>query len=164
MANIKKTNHICFSENGLEKLKEILKSYPTSQASLLPLLHLAQKEIGYIDDEVSAYIARKLNLPPCKVKGSASFYTFFPSPQMGKYVIRVCQTLSCSLLGAEHLIDYLSRKLGIEPGQTTTDNKFSLLKSECLGSCGKAPVMMINDKYYENLNQEKIDKILNRLK
>jgi NADH-quinone oxidoreductase subunit E len=164
MMKEKKIKNIGFSKKALEKLTEILSRYPDRQAALLPALHLAQKEFGYVDNEIVAYIAELLNLAASEVEGAKSFYTLFSTPEMGKYVIRVCQTLSCSLLGADHLLDYLSKKLGIKPGQTTQNKKFTLLKCECLGSCGTAPVMTINDKYYENLTQQKIDKILKNLK
>ncbi len=164
MVKEKKRKKTGFSKKALEKLTEILSNYPDRQAGLLPALHLAQKEFGYVDDDILAYIAELLNLAPSELEGAKSFYTLFSTPDMGKYIIRVCQTLSCSLLGADHLLDYLSKKLGIKPGQTTQDKKFTLLKCECLGSCGTAPVMMINDKYYENLTQQKIDKILKNLK
>lgn len=163
MADLSKNNNLHFSKKGTEELKKILSKYPNSQSAMLPVIHLAQKEFGYIDNEVLSYIATILNLPPSMVKGSASFYTLFTEPEMGKYVIRVCQTLSCSLLGAEHLLNYISEKLGIKPGETTKDKKFTLLKCECLGSCGTAPVMMINEDYYENLSREKIDQLLESL-
>jgi len=159
-----KNKKIQFSKKDSEKLKNILATYPANQAALLPVLHLVQKEFGYIDDEKLSSIAAMLNLSPSKVKGAASFYTLFSEPEMGKYVIRACQTLSCSLLGADNLLDYVSAKLGIKPGETTSDKKFTLLKCECLGSCGTAPVMMINDNYYDNLTQEKIDQLFESLK
>lgn len=164
MAKEKNSANIAFSKKALEKLEEIISRYPDKQAALLPALHLAQQEFGFISVDILAYIAELLSLSPSEVEGAKSFYTLFSTAEMGKYIIRVCQTLSCSLLGADHLLDYLTKKLGIKPGQTTQDKKFTLLKCECLGSCGTAPTMMINDKYYENLTMEKIDNILEKLK
>jgi len=97
------------------------------------------------------------------VLGVASFYTMFKKEPTGRYLIQVCSTLSCSLMGAQSVVDYLERKLDIKCGGTTPDGKFSLVKVECLASCGTAPVMQINDDYYESLTEEKIDRILESL-
>jgi len=109
------------------------------------------------------YIAGLLGLSPLQVMDVVSFYTLYPRQEEGRYVIQVCATLSCALLGAESLVDHLEEKLGIKVGGTTPDKKFTLKKVECLGSCGTAPVMQINDDYYENLTVEKIDDILAKL-
>jgi NADH-quinone oxidoreductase subunit E len=82
---------------------------------------------------------------------------------VGKYHVQICRNISCSLLGAEHLIEHVSKKLGVRPGETTPDGKFTLATVECLGSCGTAPVMQVNDEYHENLTVESIDRILDRL-
>ncbi len=132
-------------------------------AALLPTLHLAQKEFGYISSEVEEYVAGYLDLPVTHVHGVATFYTMYNKKPVGKYHIQVCTNISCSLLGADHLFDYLSKKLKIGDGETTEDKKFTLSSVECLGSCGTAPVMQINDDYYEDLTEEKIDEILKGL-
>jgi len=153
-----------FSEAAKKELEEILKHYPDRQAAMLPVLHLAKREFKAITPEVMEYVASLLEVPPIKVMDTTSFYTMFPRQKEGKYVIQVCSTLSCSLMGAETVVDYLKKKLNIDVGQTTPDGKFTLKKVECLGSCGTAPVMQINDDYYESLTEEKIDKILESLK
>ena len=145
------------------EFRSILTRYPTKRAALLPTLHLAQREFGYISSETIEYIASLLELTPAEVWNAVSFYSLFYRKAMGMYVVQVCQTLSCSLLGAQHILDHLVKKLGINPGETTSDKRFSLLKVECLGSCGTAPVMRINDEYYENLTTEKIDALLDSL-
>ncbi len=153
-----------FSETAKKEFDEILKHYPDKQAAMLPVLHLAKREFGAITPEVMEYVASLLEVPPIKVMDTTSFYTMFPRQPEGKYVIQVCSTLSCSLMGAETVVDYLKKKLNIEVGQTTPDGKFTLKKVECLGSCGTAPVMQINDDYYESLTEKKIDEILESLK
>ena len=153
-----------FSEAAKKEFEEILKHYPDRHAALLPVLHLAKREFKTITPEVMEYIAGLLDVPPVKVLDMTSFYTMFPREKEGKYVIQVCSTLSCSLMGAESVVDYLRKKLNIEVGQTTSDGRFTLKKVECLGSCGTAPVMQINDDYYESLTEKKIDKILESLK
>lgn len=152
-----------FSQETLKEFNEILKRYPTKRAASLPALHLARREFGYISDEAIEYVAKLIELTPAELTNVVSFYSMFYRMPMGRYVIQVCHTLSCSLLGAADIVEHFSRKLGIKPGETTEDNKFSLVKVECLGSCGTAPVFRINDVYYEGLTLEKIDELLNGL-
>ncbi len=152
-----------FSAAAKKEFEEILKHYPDKQAAMLPTLHLAKREFKAITPEVMEYVGKLLDVPPVKVLSTVSFYTMFPREEEGKYVIQVCATLSCSLMGAETVVDYLKKKLKIDVGETTPDKKFTLKKVECLGSCGTAPVMQINDDYYENLTEKKIDEILDSL-
>ncbi len=154
---------IAFSETNMRRVEKILAHYPDKEAALLPVLHVARAEFKTITPEVMDYIAGLLKVHPLQVMDVVSFYTLYPRQDEGRHVIQVCATLSCALLGAEYLVDHLERKLGIKVGETTQDKKFTLKKVECLGSCGTAPVMQINDDYYENLSIEKIDEILARL-
>lgn len=149
-----------FSEKAKREIATKVDQLPDRHSALMPALYIAQREFGYISPEVMEYLAAELSLPVSEVRGVASFYTMFNKDPVGKYHIQVCQNLTCSLLGAESLISYLEKKLGIACGQITPDGKFSLSRVECLGSCGTAPVMQINDDYYENLTAEKIDEIL----
>ena len=153
-----------FSPERQRELDKLLPRYPDRQAVLLPALRLAQEEFGWISDEVVRFVAGKLELPVSLVEAVASFYTMYDKKPVGRHHVQVCQNLSCSLMGAEHIIDHLRRKLGVEPGQTTADEKFTLSRVECLGACGTAPVMQINDDYYEDLTAEKVDSILEGLK
>jgi len=109
------------------------------------------------------YVGELLSISPLRVMDVVSFYTLIPREKEGQYVIQVCATLSCSLMGADSIIRYLENKLAIRVGETTPDQRFTLKKVECLGSCGTAPVMQINDDYYENLTPAKIDEILQNL-
>ena len=101
-----------------------------------------------------------MGLPATQVSAAATFYTMLNTKPVGRHLIQVCTNISCSLLGAEHLLSYLSHKLGIDVGETTDDGRFTLLEVECLGSCGTAPMMQVDDGYYENLTEEKVDQIL----
>jgi NADH-quinone oxidoreductase subunit E len=101
-----------------------------------------------------------MGFPLAYVTSTASFYTMFNLKPVGQHLIQVCTNISCSLLGAGHLVEYIGQKLGIKPGETTKDGKFTLLEVECLGSCGTAPMMQLDDRYYENLTVEAIDQIL----
>ena len=151
------------SEKTVKKIVEVQKKYPTKRSAVLPSLYLAQEDQGYVTKEAMAEIARLLSVPPVQVYESATFYTMYNKKPVGRNHIQVCTNLSCSLLGAEHIVEYISKKIGVKVGGTTQDNRFTLKTVECLGSCGTAPMMQVNDDYHENLTEEKIDKILDSL-
>lgn len=153
-----------FSQSAHEEYERILSRYPEREAAILPTLHLAQREFGYLSGDVVEYVSGLLGFSEARIFGVATFYTMYNKKPVGRYHIQVCKNLSCSLLGARHIIGHITTKLGIEAGETTPDNKFSLSLVECLGSCGTAPMMQINDDYYEGLAPEKIDGILDGLK
>ena len=152
-----------FSDAGKREFERLLSRYPDKDAVILPALHLAQKEQGYVSDGAIVHIAELLGTSPARIEGVATFYTMYNRKPVGKYHVQICRNISCSLLGAEHLIGHVSKKLGVKPGETTPDGKFTLTKVECLGSCGTAPVMQVNDEYHENLTVESIDRILDEL-
>jgi len=151
------------SENAKAEIKQIRGKYPDPRSALLPALYVAQREHGWLSPEVMRDVAEVMELPPTEVASVTSFYTLFNRQPVGENLVQVCTNISCSLLGAEHIVEYLKNKLGIDVGETTLDNKFTLVTVECLGSCGTAPMMQINDTYYENLTEEKIDRILAEL-
>jgi NADH-quinone oxidoreductase E subunit len=153
-----------FSEKIQKKIKEIVARYPQKEAAILPVLHIAQQEFGFISSEEEKQVAGILGVKPIRVREVVTFYTMLNREPVGKYHVQVCSNLSCSLLGAEKLIDYLKQKLGVEPGKTTKDKKFTLSLVECLGACEQAPCMMVNFEYYGNLDKKKIDKIFDDLK
>lgn len=161
--NIEKKGYT-FSKEGMESVKELMKDYPSTDALLLPALYIAQEEFGHLDAEALQYVADVLKVPRSKVYGVATYYTMYKTKPTGKHLIQVCTNLSCSLLGADHIVKYLEDKLGIKVGETTPDNRFTLITVECLGSCGTAPMMQVDDTYYENLTEEGINRILEELK
>jgi NADH-quinone oxidoreductase subunit E len=137
---------------------------PAKQSMLLAALYIAQEQQGYLTKETIERIAKRLHLPISEVYSTASFYTLFRTEPTGRYVIQVCDGLSCYLCdGADKVADYLSAKLGVRPGETTTDGRFTIEKVQCLASCGTAPAMRVNDQLYENLTPAGIDAILERL-
>lgn len=152
-----------FSELTKKKLEEVIARYPQKKAALLPVLHLVQQEVGYISSTEEEQVAALLDLKPIHVREVITFYTMYNRQPVGKYYIQVCSNLSCSLLGAQTLVDYLKEKLGIELGETTEDKKFTLTTVECLGACEQAPCMMVNYDYYGDLDQNRIDEILDNL-
>jgi NADH-quinone oxidoreductase E subunit len=154
---------LSFSPKGLKEFKKTIAPYPDKSAALIPVLYLAKREFKIITPEVMQYVADLLGINATRVLDVVSFYTLFPRQEEGRYVIQVCATLSCALMGAESIVEYLQNKLGIKTGETTPDKRYTLKKVECLGSCGAAPVMQINDDYYENLTPARIDDILTDL-
>lgn len=146
-----------------DRIVGLKERFPQRKSAILPALHLVLKEKNFVEKENLKEVAELLELPPIEVFETASFYTMFPQKKVGKYHIQVCTNLSCSLLGAEELVKYLEEKLKIKIGKTTSDGMFTLSTVECLGSCGTAPVMQINEDYYENLTKEKVDKIIDDL-
>lgn len=151
------------SEGTREKIETLKGKYPEPRSALIPALHLAQGEAGYISPEVVREIAGIFHLAENEVYEVASFYTMLYKKPVGKYVIQVCTNISCLLCGGEDIKSHLEQKLGIRPGETTQDRKFTLLEVECLASCGTAPVVQINEDYHENLTVEKLDQILDSL-
>jgi len=152
------------SEETWNKIQDLMQRYPDRRSALLQVLHAVQDEKGYLDMEAIKWIAKLFRLPPAEVYSVASFYTMYNLKKVGKYLIQVCTNISCMINGAEDIVRHIEKKLGIKVGETTPDGKFTLITVECLGSCGKAPAMMINKDYYENLTPEKVDAILDSLK
>ena len=152
-----------FSEETQQQFEEVLTRYPTKQAAILPTLWLAQTEFGYLSPEAMEYIAGLLDLSPAYVGGVATFYTMFYMEPMGKCHVQVCTNLSCTLVGAEKIVHCLEEKLGVKVGQTTSDTVFSLSEVECLGSCGTAPVVQVNDDYHENQTPESMLSLIDEL-
>lgn len=155
---------IQFSQSALNKVEELKRSYPTKDACLLPVLHIAQKEFGYISSEVMEYVANVIGVPPARVYGVATFYTMYNKQPVGRYHIQVCTNISCHLSGSAKILDKIKSILNIQEGETTQDKMFTLSTVECLGACGFGPVVQINDDYYEQCTEEKIKEIIEDLR
>ncbi len=137
---------------------------PGKQAILLAALYIAQEQKGYLTPEAVERVAARLGLRPGDVYSTASFYTLFRTEPVGRYLIQVCDGLSCYLCdGAKRIADYVGAKLGLAPGGTSADGRFTLEMVQCLASCGTAPAMRVNDQLYENLTPAAIDAIIERL-
>lgn len=145
------------------KIEALMQRYPQPRSALIPALRFAQEEAGYVSPEVVREVAGMFKLSPNEVYEVASFYTMLFKKPAGKYVIQVCTNISCLLCNSEGIMAHLQRKLGIRPGETTPDKRFTLLEVECLASCGTAPVVQINETYHEDLTIEKLDRILDSL-
>lgn len=143
-----------------QEVDEILQNYTDENTPLLAVLQDVSDKWGYLPRDVMGYVAQKLNVPAAQVWGAATFYSFFETKPVGKYVIRVCQSAPCHVLGATTVIEALVKELGLQVGQTSRDGKFTLQTTSCLGVCGVAPAMMINDVTYGNLTEERIREVL----
>ncbi len=153
-----------FNETVLKEIDEIKGRYPDSRSALLPALYVAQREFGWLSHEAMSYVARTLNLPEAMVRGAASFYSMFKHKEAGRHLIQLCTNVSCMILGAERLVDFLRTKYGMEPDNTTQDGRFSLVIMECIGACGTAPAMLVNTDFYDGLTEERIEEILEAYK
>ncbi len=147
-----------------EEIEEITGRYPTRRSAIMPSLFLAQKKHGYLPGEVLLEVAAVLDVPEIWVYEVATFYTMFNTEPVGRFHVMLCTNVSCLLLEAGSLLSHLEKSLGITRGETTGDGPFTLSVVECLGSCGTAPVMQVNETYYENLSAQGIDQILEELK
>ena len=153
----------CCNQADQEKyaeLKKFIDSLPTQKGELIRVLHRAQGIFGYLPREVQVFVAREMEVPVSKVYGVVSFYSYFTMTPKGKYESSVCMGTACYVRGAVSVLEELRKKLGIEPGETTEDGKFSLRSLRCVGACGLAPVMMVGDKVYGRVTPDMVDTIL----
>lgn len=146
-----------------DEMKKLEPRYPRKVALLLPALHAAQEECGWLPPEILEEIAAYIGIHAAQVREVASFYTMYNLKPVGRYHLKICTNVACALRGAEGLVEHCRRKFRIELGETTQDRKFTLHEEECLGACGTAPAMMLNDDYHENLSVQKLDQILDGL-
>jgi NADH-quinone oxidoreductase E subunit len=129
----------------------------------MPLLYIAQEELGYITQEGVEWVAEKLSIPPVQVWEVATFYTMYYKKPVGKYHFQVCRTLPCALRGAKMVSEFLRDRFNLGPGEVSADGLWSFEEVECLGSCGTAPMCQINDVFFENLSEERLETIITRL-
>ncbi|OGU51167.1 MAG: NADH-quinone oxidoreductase subunit E [Ignavibacteria bacterium GWC2_35_8] len=152
-----------FTRENLDKINDAIKRYPDKQAAVMHALWIAQAQNGWISNEVMQEIAKVLEINPEDILGVVTFYTMYHQEPVGKYHLQVCTNVSCMLRGAYDIYETVKKSLGIENMQVTADKKFSLEEVECMGSCGSAPMIAVNEDYYENLTVEKIEEILKSL-
>jgi NADH-quinone oxidoreductase subunit E len=153
------------SSEGLEKVKAALTRYEVRESAIIPALYVAQKENqGWISNDVIQHLSQVMDLPQSKITEVFSFYSMFNKEPVGKFHVQVCTTLSCALNGARELSQYVCKELKTNLNQITENGRFTVSNVECLGSCGTAPMMQVNDKYYGNLTPESAMNILRGLK
>jgi len=149
-----------FTEENIKRIEQELKKYPEKKPAVMATLYIGQEQNGFISNEVINETAQILDITPEEVLGVVTFYTMFHQKQMGKYHIQICTNVSCMLRGGYEIWDQVKDKLGIDHLGVTEDQQFSLEEVECMGSCGTAPMIAVNEDYYENLNKEKVEEIL----
>lgn len=153
------------SEEGLKKVKAELGRYEIKESAIIPALYVAQKENnGFISEEVITHLSKVMDIPPSRIEEVFKFYTMFNQKKVGKYHVQVCTNISCCLVGGRELADHLCKELKVGYDQITDDGRFSVSKVECLGACGYAPMMQVNEEYYEHLTPESAMNILRGMK
>jgi len=152
-----------FTDANLTRIADVRNKYPAPLASVMPVLYIAQEQNGYISIEVMEEVAELLGIDKVNVLSVATFYTMYHTKPMGKYHIQVCTNVSCMLRGANELWESVKEKLGLDHMDVSHDGKYSLEEVECMGACGYAPMIAINEDYFENLNKEKVFEILDAL-
>ena len=153
-----------FTDDNLKRVNESLAKYPHKRAAIMPVLYIAQEQNGFISGEVMTEVANLLEITPEDVLGVVTFYTMYHQQPMGKYHIQVCTNISCMLKGGYEIYDRVKEKLGLDNMQVSPDKLFSLEEVECMGSCGTAPMLAVNEDYFENLTKESTDQIIESLK
>lgn len=146
------------------QIDKILARYPTKQAAVMPLLWMAQDAWDWLDLDIMRLIGKTLELPPSHVHAVASFYTMFKKAPTNRYFIQVCHTLSCAIVGADKIVEHLERRLELDEFGNSKDGLFTVLRVECLASCGSAPMAQINEHFYERLTPEIVDQVIEALR
>ena len=149
-----------FDEASEKEFKATIARYPNKEAATLPVLWIAQRQWGWLPQEVLDYVAERLELSAARVTGVASFYTMFKFKPTGKYHIQICRNLSCAMGGAERTTERICKKLGVKIGGTTKDRLFTVEQVECLAACGIAPAVQVNEDFHGYMKGEKLDQLL----
>jgi NADH-quinone oxidoreductase E subunit len=156
---------VAFSPERMERFNALVAKYEVPSSALLPVLWLAQEEFGFLSPDVQRYVAQLLGMPPARVFEAVTFYVMFRKKDMGKWCLQVCNNITCTMMGSEDLLRVIKEELGIsKPYEVAADGQFSVVPVQCLGSCDTAPVVQINDDYYEKLDPEKFRDVIRRLK
>jgi len=153
------------SSEGLGQVKKELARYETKESAIIPSLYIAQKENkGWINEDVIRHLSSVMEIPESKINEVFKFYTMFNQKPVGRHHVQICSTLSCHINGAQELTAHICKELKVGMDEVTEDGKFTVSRAECLGSCGTAPMMQVNETYYENLTPESAMNILRGLK
>lgn len=152
------------NDESVDAIKKTTARYPHKKSAILPGLTIAYRQVGHLNEDLYGEVADVIGVSKNEVASAATFYTMFPKQKVGKYLIQVCVNISCGLMGAESLMEYLLKKLNVKPGEISEDGLFTVVPVECLGSCTTAPMMQVNQDFYENLTPEKVDQILEDLR
>jgi NADH-quinone oxidoreductase E subunit len=154
---------IKFTPDELRRVEELKARYPESKAAIMPVLWMAQNKFGWLSEDVMRYVAELMNLPYAHVMGVASFYTMYFKKPMGRFHVQVCTNVSCMLRGGDQIFDHVKERFGCGHNERTADGVFSLEEVECMGACGGAPMIAINEDYFENISVAEVDRMLDKL-
>ena len=143
---------------------QIIARYPRSRSALIPLLHVAQQQDGWVTDEAMAHIGELLGLTPAEVLGTCSFYEMFKREPVGTYLVNVCTNISCQLLGGEELLEHVEDRLGVKAGATTADGMFTVEDVECIAACTEAPCLQVNYRYFHRITHQGFDALVDDLR
>ena len=149
---------------NVELAEEIIGRYPLPKSALIPLLHLAQEQDGYVTTDAMEHIAELVGVTPAEVLGTCSFYEMFKLEPVGRYVVNVCTNISCQLLGAEELLEHAEEQLGVRPGGTTADGLITLEDVECIAACTEAPCLQVNYRYFNRVSNDDFDQLVDDLR
>jgi NADH-quinone oxidoreductase E subunit len=149
---------------GRDRLQKILSRYPVKKAALLPLLNLVQEKKGWISADDMVEVAAALDLTPAHVRSVATFYTMYNKHPVGRHLVQVCTCISCHLNRGDAVLERFLEEIGVREGETSEDGKFTVIEAECLGACGFATVVQVNDEYYENVMPETVAEIVEELR
>jgi NADH-quinone oxidoreductase subunit E len=152
------------SKEGQAFVKKELARYEDRMSAIIPCLFFAQEQHGWISPDVIDVLSQEMDIPPARIQEVAQFYTMFNKQPVGKYHIQVCCNISCAMAGGRELTSRLLKKLNVGLDEITQDGRFTVSRVECLGSCGTAPMMQVNDEYYESLSGDKVDKLMTEFK
>ncbi len=153
-----------FTPDNVELAREIIGRYPRPKSALIPLLHLAQEQDGYVTEDAMAHIADLVGITPAEVLGTCTFYEMFKLEPVGRYVINVCTNISCLLNGGEDLLHHAEKKLGIKAGNTTSDGLFTIEEVECIAACTEAPALQVNYRYCHKVSDADFDQLVDDLR
>ena len=152
------------NEDNVRLAAEIIARYPRPRSAMIPLLHVAQQQDGWVTNEAMAHIAELVGATPAEVWGTASFYEMFKFEPVGRYLVNICGTMSCALMGADELIHHAEEKLGVHVGGTTDDGLFTLERAECQAACTEAPCLQVNYRYRFRVTPESFDGLVDDLR
>ncbi len=155
-----------FTAENRKRIEAIAAQYPAERrrSAIIPTLHIVQQQQGYVSASAMRAVATVIGCTPAEVEDVVSYYSMFYTRPVGKYVLQVCRTLSCALMGAERLSEAIGRKLGIKAGETDASGTFTLVEVECLGACDRGPVVLVNDRWHEMATPDSVDRLLETLR
>ncbi len=158
------TNERLLNAESVESIKKLMAKYPKARSAILPALHVVQEQLGWVPEEAQAEVADLFGMPAAEVRSLVTFYYMYHRKPVGRYVLKVCRSISCWLRNSEGVEHKLCEHLGVKPGEMSEDGMFTVVHGECLAACVGAPVLQVNDRFVENCDPEKVSDLIDRLR